>query len=329
MSEPVGEWTGMWRHEDFRLEEPIGKGGMAVVHRAVHLPSAGTYAIKIVSPRTAADLHHIDREIQLSVRVRSPHVMRTYGSEKVGTDVWIVMEHFLGHKLKSVLRNHLSARHRFPFFSFQRYVDHFRSIADGLQAIHRCGIVHCDVKPENVMLSEDGYRLLDLGIACEIHSPPGEVAGTPTYMAPEQIRNEPLDARTDLYSLGVTMLEAAVGVPPFVPPSLQKIADGLNQPGLDAAHRWDLLGKYLQVRIADLQTSRLGIDLQQAHTESLFEQHLKAKPRLPATFPYAPEVGKVLLKCLEKDPRLRWTNAGELIQRLEELCESHPSNQRW
>ncbi len=319
MTESFKEWSEKWHCRDFRLEEQVGTGGMGAVHRAIHLPTGGTYAVKVVSPRTRADWDHLKREIELSLKIRSPHVIRTYGSETKGKEVWIVMQYVVGDSLKSVLRNHLFHHRQFPFFDAGDYLALFRSIASGLHAIHRSGVVHCDVKPENVMLGESGYWVHDLGIAREVHAKPSEVSGTPTYMAPEQIRKEPLDARTDLYSLGVTMYEVATGVPPFLPPSLQKIADGLCQPGLLPEQRWELLGKYLQARIADLQTSRMGIDLQQAHAECLFDQHLKVSPRLPAVFPYAPEVGKVLLKCLAKDRRFRWSNALELCEQLDRL----------
>ncbi len=321
MTDGAMPWTGKWRSKDFQLGPQTGRGGMAVVHKAVHGPSGGTYAIKIVSPRTKRDREHLEREIPLSLRVVSPHVIRTYGSEKVGPDVWIIMEYVEGRSLKDLLLERFTQRDRYPFFAVPAYLDLFRSITLGLQAIHRAGIVHCDVKPENILLAGENVRLHDFGIARENFSPPDEISGTMTYMAPEQIRLQPVDQRTDFYSLGVVMYELAVGIAPFVPEEWAEIPRGLDRTRLTMAERWSLLDRYLELR-ARAASADGGNGSSGRAQASLLEQHKHAVARLPASFPYPPAIGKTLLRCLGKDRRERWNSAQELLEQIDELRTS-------
>lgn len=317
------QWSGKWFAKDFKLGDQIGKGGMSAVYRATHQPSGGEFAVKLLTPRTPQDRDHLKREIEISVKIINPCVIRTHGYEKVGDDLWIFMELFDGQSLKNVLRDFLVNKTRYPFYELRKYLGLFRALAVGLQAIHRANVVHCDIKPENIMIGNNEFRVHDFGIAREIQSVPEEISGTTTYMAPEQIKRDPVDARTDIYALGVTMWEMALGMPPFVAPNLKAVQDGLDKPDLSREDRWTLIGKFLEGRSmnAAMANSNLVAHVQgaKAETMAMLENHLKVKPHIPASFPYPVSVARVLLKCLEKDRRSRWNNAQELIDELERL----------
>jgi serine/threonine protein kinase len=143
-------------------------------------------------------------------RLRSRHVPQCYGVERIGSELILVMEYVPGRNIAEVARSD-----RLGFVAAARLIE---QVAAGLEAVHACGLVHRDVKPENIVMGEDRVpRLVDFGLAAHFGSPAlSGVAGTPPYMAPEQARGqwERIDGRTDIYGLGAVLYTLLTGRPP-------------------------------------------------------------------------------------------------------------------
>jgi serine/threonine-protein kinase len=203
----------------YTLREVLGAGGMGVVYRAVDGRLGREVAVKVVDLSSApqAELARFEREALAAGRLRSANVVTVHD---VGEDLingvrvgFLVMELLEGAPLNSVLAGGLP--------SVQDVASWGRQIVRGLQDAHAVGVVHRDIKPSNVILSPDGtVAVIDFGIArlssaSEKLTVPGTVMGTPSYMAPEQLRGEAVDERCDLYGLGCVLYELLTGQPPF------------------------------------------------------------------------------------------------------------------
>ncbi|MFB9834796.1 serine/threonine-protein kinase [Actinoallomurus acaciae] len=205
----------------YRVEEPIGAGGMGDVWRGVDLRLRRPVAIKILPAELAADESAVERfrrEAETTAALQHPGITVTFdidehrdGHEQL---IFLVMELLTGRDLGTVLARE---PHGLPIESV---VSLTAQAADALAAAHSRGIVHRDIKPANLFLLDDGrVKLCDFGIARLSDgtqlTAAGSFIGTPLYMAPEQFRGERLDARSDLYSLGCVLYELLVGSPPF------------------------------------------------------------------------------------------------------------------
>jgi beta-lactamase class A len=200
----------------YRVVARLGEGGMATVYRG-HDPAVDrAVALKVVRADLAADPTFVARflrEAHAVARLQHPHILALYDFGEQGTRAFLVMPYVDGGTLADWLR-----RPHTP----GEVVALLRPIAAALDHAHRQGIVHRDVKPSNILLVADGTPLLaDFGIARvsgdAALTRTGAGAGTPAYMAPEQITGRPLDGRADLYALGVILYEALVGRSPFPP----------------------------------------------------------------------------------------------------------------
>lgn len=207
----------------FRVESELGEGGMARVYRVTDLATRRPFALKLLKASIADDreaVARLRREAEVLSTIDNPAVVRieTYGQLPDGR-LFLVIELLEGETLGSRMRREqrLSPEALSPIVA---------GVAAGLAAAHRAGVVHRDLKPDNVFLASapDGVqvKILDFGIS-KVYSNEerltrtGQVLGTPRYMAPEQLSAEPdLDARTDVYALGVILYEALAGTPPFV-----------------------------------------------------------------------------------------------------------------
>ncbi|MFD5224062.1 Stk1 family PASTA domain-containing Ser/Thr kinase [Microbacterium sp. NPDC058342] len=213
----------------YRVDEAIGQGGMAQVHRGRDLTLGREVAIKILDPELARDTAFRTRfrlEAQAASRMSHPSIVRVFdagdpatgqsaeGSAKAGAEPYIVMELVHGTLLKDLI-----AEGPLSVEDAIRYTD---GILEALEYSHRAGVVHRDIKPGNVMITDKGtVKVMDFGIARAVSDSSSTVAettqilGTAAYFSPEQAKGEPVDARTDLYSTGVVLYEMLTGRQPF------------------------------------------------------------------------------------------------------------------
>jgi serine/threonine protein kinase len=210
----------------YRIDARLNEGGMGTVYRGCHVLMDKTVAIKVLRPSLAADekiVGRFSREARAASRISHPNAISVtdFGEDESG-HVFLVMEFLSGKTLKQVIRE------EGPLL-LARVVDITRQIGDALNAAHTEGVVHRDLKSDNIMLldtmSGDHAKVLDFGIA-KINEPEGAVdtnltapnlvIGTPQYMSPEQCSQDvEIDARSDIYSLGVILFEMLVGHVPF------------------------------------------------------------------------------------------------------------------
>jgi tetratricopeptide (TPR) repeat protein len=208
---------GMLGH--FRLQAELGRGGMGIVYRAYDDALQRTVAIKVLRPELAGDGDpgRLLREAQAAARFQHEHVVTVHAVvQPPGAAPYLVMEYVDGPTLAARLR---AEKHLPPAAAALLGVQ----VADGLAAAHAAGLIHRDIKPSNLLCEtrKGRVKILDFGLARLAERPgpytiEGQIAGTPEYMSPEQIdRPEAVDARTDVYGLGVTLYETLTGALPF------------------------------------------------------------------------------------------------------------------
>lgn len=255
----------------------VGKGGMGIVYRARDRQLDEVVALKLLRPETLADdptlLERFKSEIRLARKVTHRNVLRTHDFGETGGVPYISMEYLEGVSLKELVKS----RGALPLGVGLRIA---KQIAQGLEAAHHQGVVHRDVKPQNILiLPESGeVKIMDFGIArvSEMKggglTTTGTVMGTPDYIPPEQAQGQPADFRSDLYSLGVVLFEMFAGRLPFV---------------------------------AD---SAMAVIL--AHVQTPPPRPRALNPRLPAS------LEAVILRCLAKAPAQRYPDVERLLQAL-------------
>ncbi|HVU50733.1 MAG TPA: serine/threonine-protein kinase, partial [Polyangia bacterium] len=201
----------------YRLLREVGQGGMAVVYRAVDETLKREVAIKILHQHLAADLEskaRLEREAQSVAKLHHENILEIFDySGPDSPSSFIVTEFIDGQTLKELL----AARPiTYPEVAALIAVE----IGGALAHAHAAGIIHRDVKPENVMIRKDGVlKLMDFGIAQVIDlqrmTVTGQLLGSPAYMAPELIEGKPLDFRTDVFAVGIMLYQLATGALPF------------------------------------------------------------------------------------------------------------------
>ena len=211
-------WPGRRRLADrYRLEEVIASGGVAIVWRAFDEHLARPVAVKLLHPHHAGDptvVERFQREARAAAGLSHPNVVRIYDVGREDGLAWLVMELVEGPSLRDVLaaREPLDA-------SVVTAVG--EQVARALAAAHERGLVHRDIKPANILVASDGtVKVTDFGIAKalgtdETLTSTGTVMGTAAYVAPEQLETSDVDARADVYALGVVLYEALLGRPAF------------------------------------------------------------------------------------------------------------------
>ena len=210
----------------YAIERELGRGGMATVYLAQDLKHRRPVAIKVLAPELAAALgrERFLREIETAARLTHPHILPLHDSGEADGFVYYVMPYVEGESLRDRLN-------REGQLSIADAVAITRNVANALSYAHSRDVVHRDVKPENILLSNGEAVVADFGIAGAIDAAGGGkltrtglVLGTPAYMSPEQGAGErALDGRSDLYSLGCVLYEMLAGEPPFTGPTGQAI----------------------------------------------------------------------------------------------------------
>lgn len=208
----------------YRIDGVLGRGGMGIVLKVQDLQLDEAVALKVVRAELASDpafLERLKQEIRLARKISNRHVLRTHDFGESDGIPFVTMEYLKGVTLRGLLdgRGHL------PLPLALRVT---RQVAEGLEAAHAVGVVHRDIKPANVLFDIRGdAKIMDFGLAAPaMGMSPGDadtLVGSPRYMSPEQIRGEQVDARTDLYALGIMLFELCSGAPPYDCPSIKDL----------------------------------------------------------------------------------------------------------
>ena len=219
----------------YKITSLLGKGGMGEVYLAQDMRLGRPVALKLLPAHFTVDAERVRRfeqEARTASSLNHPNILTIYEIGETEGTYYIATEFVEGQ----TLRQHMAGAR----MAFTEVLKVAVQLASALSAAHRAGVIHRDIKPENIMLRPDGYvKILDFGLAKLTENPagwqpvgptaetrtllktgPGVVMGTAHYMSPEQTRGEPLDARSDIFSLGVVLYHAATGRPPFSGPSL-------------------------------------------------------------------------------------------------------------
>jgi serine/threonine-protein kinase len=201
----------------YRVEGFIARGGMATVYRGADLRLDRTVAIKVMHPSFATDPGFVDRferEARAAARLNSPHVVGIFDQGNDAGITYLILEYVPGHTVRDVLRTHgaLPAAQALAILE---------PVLEALAAAHRAGYVHRDVKPENVLISDDGrVKVADFGLARAIEGgeqgrSQGLLLGTVAYLSPEQVEHDRTDARSDVYSAGIMLYELVTCEVPY------------------------------------------------------------------------------------------------------------------
>ncbi|MDH4271570.1 MAG: protein kinase [Candidatus Aminicenantes bacterium] len=269
----------------YQVIEELGAGGMGRVYKVLDTKLGEKIALKLLRPETILDRKSLERfsnELKLARKIRHKNVCQMFDlGEDQGTR-YITMEYVRGEDLRQLIR-------KVGRLSPGQAVAVARQVCDGLAEAHKLGVVHRDLKPQNVMLDEDGNaRIMDFGIARSLSGKgitgAGTFIGTPEYMSPEQVEGKDVGERSDIYSLGVILYEMVTGRRPF---------DG--ETALSIAHK---------------------------HKYETPEDPRKLVAEVPDS------LARVILKCLEKDKAARYESAQALDADLAGIDEGLPTTEK-
>jgi tetratricopeptide (TPR) repeat protein len=263
--------------DHYVIERELGRGGMATVFLAHDLRHDRPVAVKVLHAALASNLgpERFKREILLAARLQHPHIVPVFDSGGSDSVLWYTMPYVAGHSLSARLASGEP-------LSIGEAVRILRDVVGALAHAHAHGVIHRDVKPGNVLLSDGHALVMDFGIAKVISdaadselTQPGVAVGTPAYMAPEQAGAEPrLDHRVDIYAIGTLGYALLTGEPPFRgTPSELMVAHAIREP----------------------------------------EPVGRRRPDTP------PVLANLIMTCLKKDPKQRWQSAKEIRAQLDEL----------
>jgi serine/threonine protein kinase/tetratricopeptide (TPR) repeat protein len=223
----------------YRVLEELGRGGMGIVYKAEDLKLKRPVALKVLPQEAVPDSEARDRlflEAQAAAGLSHPNICTIHEVDEVEGKPYIAMEYVEGQSLKNKIRCEIP-------LSVKEILAIALEVAGGLEEAHKKGIVHRDIKTANVMLTEKGQaKIMDFGLAKfrggGSLTREGTVLGTVAYMSPEQARGEPLDERTDIWSLGVVLYELLTCQLPFPGDSDQAITYGILNRGMPSPVKW-------------------------------------------------------------------------------------------
>lgn len=275
--------------DSYAVERELGAGGMAMVYLARDIKHDRLVAVKVFRPELAASIgaERFLREIQVTAKLSHPHILPLYDSGEADGFLYYIMPYVEGESLSDLL----AREKQLPIHDAIRIA---REVAEALGQAHSYGLVHRDVKPQNILLSGGHAVVADFGIARAVSVAGGEkltqtgmAVGTPAYMSPEQAAgDESIDGRSDLYSLGCVLYEMLVGQVPFTGPTPQSI---IARHTMDTAPPPKIMRQTIPDDLEDVIYCALAkAPADRFHTASEFVEALDAvvtggSPRLPKT----------------------------------------------
>jgi serine/threonine protein kinase/Tfp pilus assembly protein PilF len=269
----------------YEIIEELGKGGMGRVYRVEDKKIKEEVALKLIRPEVASDKKTIERfsnELKMARKIAHRNVCRMYDLGEEKGIHYITMEYIPGEDLKRLIK-------KVGQFNAGKTIFMARQVCEGLAEAHRFGVVHRDLKPQNIMIDEDGNaRIMDFGIARTVKGKgitgAGVMIGTPEYMSPEQAEVKEVDQRSDIYSLGVILYEMVTGRVPF---------EGETPLGIAMKHK-----------------SEIPPDPRQINAQ------------------LTEDLSLVIMRCLEKDKEKRYQSAAEVNSELLNIEKGMPTTER-
>ena len=277
--------TGSTFVSRYQVIEELGKGGMGTVYKVFDSEIKEKIALKLLKPEVAADEETIERfrnEMKLARKIAHRYVCRMYDLGKAEGTYFITMEYVPGEDLKSFIR-------RSGQLTVGKAVYVARQVLEGLAEAHRLGVVHRDLKPQNIMIDREGNaRIMDFGIARTLAAKgitgAGVMIGTPEYMSPEQAEIKDVDQRSDIYSFGVILYEMLAGRVPFEGETL------------------------------------LGIAMK--HKSQPPQNPRELNPQIPD------DLNRLILRCLEKSKEKRYQSAEDMLGDIGKIEKGIPATDR-